>query len=129
VDVCRGITGDRQLTDTGACSKQEPVIRYLARIIQGQHLPAAIDGDNRAPESHLDVLLLDVIRLENPGLPGARDLQKLLRERWALIGQMRLGPNEGNAPFEARLAEHFHCAATGVTGAHDDRSEPLQFHR
>jgi hypothetical protein len=129
VDVCCRITWDRQLTDIGACSEQKPVIRDLARIIQGHHLPPAIDGGDRAPESHLDVLLVDVIRLENPGLPGAWDLQKLLRERWALIGQMRLGPNERNAPFEARLAEHLHCAATGVTGAHDDRREPRQVHR
>src|SRR5205807_10333554 len=80
---------------------------------------AAVDSED-AIRYQLDVLVVvKFVRAEHQAIRTAGALEVSFRQRWPLVGQMRLVIDEGDTPAKTVLAQRGRDLKTRVAGADD----------
>ncbi len=116
-------TRHRQAARAGAGGQGQPVIGQHRAVFQPHASFVAVDLDDSPAEHQLDLLLAE----ESLGADRQHRLVSLaqqisLGQRRPLIGEMRFGRQQANAPVIARLARADDDVDGGVGSADDEKS-------
>ena len=107
---------------------QEPVVRHLLAAVQADDFSPGIDAGDPDPEAELDVVLGVVVGgVDELVLEALLAPEVSLRQRRAIVRELRLRADELDGAVEAALAQSGGGAGPGQRSSDDD--EPLMFHR
>ena len=118
----------RQPARAPASGEQQLVESHLAAIVERDEARAHVHRDGRLPQELLHpVALVEARRAQEYVLALHAAQQVILRQRHAIIGQVRLGANQHQTPRFVAPADGVDSRGGGQAAADDDVRDP--FHR